>query len=147
MSATGERESSRPPPTDPSTRTGWPVARLGSRPSVLQSMGRECGFPPGPRLTGLGHSTPTAPPGSGAVSSSASDATRASSVAELVPRVGHESVDDQDVDGEHRQRPERVGRDVVELADRVDARDGNAEPPGELTAAEEAERGQQHADA
>src|SRR5204863_5747283 len=43
--------------------------------------------------------------------------------------------------------PEGICRDVVELADRVDARYEDPEPAGELAAAEQAERGQQHANA
>src|SRR6476619_1571376 len=81
-----------------------------------------------------------APTRSGAVSPSDSSCSRASSVAHLAPCVRHEPVDDQDVDREHHQRPDRKSRYVVQLSDRVGARDQDPEPARNLTAAEEAER-------
>src|SRR6476619_3295385 len=81
-----------------------------------------------------------APTRSGAVSPSDSSCPRASSVAHLAPCVRHEPVDDQDVDCEQHQRPDRVSGYIVELPNRVDARDGDPEPARYLAAAEEAER-------
>src|SRR5436190_13619267 len=48
--------------------------------------------------------------------------------------VCRESVDDQDVDREHRDRPPRVDRHEQQLADRIQPGDADAEPARELTA-------------
>ena len=64
-----------------------------------------------------------------------------------MPRVSHEPVDDQDVDREHKERPDRESRNVVQLPDRVDARDEDPEPTRHLAAPEEAERSDKLKDA
>ena len=64
------------------------------------------------------------------------------------PAVGGEAVDDEDVDGEDRQRPERIAGQRQQRGDRVEARCGDAEPAAERAAVPDRERGDdlQHAD-
>ena len=67
------------------------------------------------------------------------------------PRLGNriafralgQLVDDDDRQGEDRQRPERLGRERQQRADRVQRGDEDAEPAAEFAAGEQRERGDQ----
>src|ERR1044071_9865353 len=52
----------------------------------------------------------------------------------VAPAVGGEAVDDEDVDGEDRQRPEGVGGDREQRADPKNLRRRDPEPAAELVA-------------
>src|SRR5690242_8485073 len=61
--------------------------------------------------------------------------------------VDGEAVDDEDVQGEDRQGPERIRLDPRQLDDRVDRRDRDGEPPGQLATVHQRQRRQSLGDA
>src|SRR5215218_7678563 len=80
-------------------------------------------------------------------SGSAHKSATGSDFAQPTAAVDGQGVDDEDVDREQREAPERVRRDEHQLAEGVEARGDDAEPASEFAAGGERERGQQLDDA